>query len=88
MCILTRAQKPDPEQVPKVVMNQACSTVASISTCTCLYSRITVEIMLKSLWVGFHLCFLFSGFVFLQKNLKKDVTRVLNRTDLCSCVEL
>lgn len=44
-------------------MNQACSIVASISTCTCLYSRITVEIMLKSLWVGFHLCFLFSGFV-------------------------
>lgn len=36
-------------------------TAASVSTCTGFYGRITVAIALKSLWAGFHLCFVSSG---------------------------
>lgn len=47
-------RQPEPEQVAEAVMSsQGCSIVASISTCSCFYSRITVVITMKSLSAGF-----------------------------------
>lgn len=77
----TRAQQPEPErqQVTKAVMMS--QPAASVSTCSCVYSRITMATALKSLWSSSLLCAF--SFVLIYKNSKKAHTRVLISIGIC-----
>lgn len=55
-CMPTLAQQPRAwSSTPNKLINSQATVC--VSTGSCFYSRLTVMIALKSLWPGFHLCF-------------------------------